>query len=58
MGRDGIGDGHIKLRGTIIKLISNFSAEMREAREQCNNIFKCWEKKCYSGILYPVEIPF
>lgn len=58
MGRNGVGDDHIKLNGTIIKLIPEFLTEMMETREQCNNILKCWGKNCHSDSLYPVEIPF
>lgn len=37
-----VGEGHIKFKGTIMKLMSDLSTEMTEARgEQHNNILKC-----------------
>ena len=54
----GSGSGHIKVNGTMIKLMSAFSAGMIGARGQRKNIFKCWKGNCHSEILYSIEIPF
>lgn len=57
----GVGEGHIKFQGTIIKLMSDFSTEMTEARGDSIITFLnaegeavvlelCFQQKYLSGV--------